>query len=342
MANELHLIEFRKGVEAWNRWRKENPTIQPDLSGANFSGNRLIDGYPGDIDLNESHHVQWEIKPTSSSSGTAPYSHLSGVNLSRADLRAVKLNDRFLGDANLARANLRGADLSRAYLSGSNLANANLFGANLGDADLTKTDLSSADLSHANLKYAYLSSANLSDTNLSNATLVGTYLIGANLRGAKLSGADLTNAQISGTIFGGQDLSVLRGIETIIHTGPSSIGIDSFYLSSSALAEVFLRGAGIPEDIIVYVRSRTFQAIEFYSCFISDSSQNQSIAERLHTDLQGKGVRCWFAPEDLKIGDKFRESIEDSIRVHDKLLLILSEQSLISSWVERGSGCFRT
>jgi hypothetical protein len=31
----------------------------------------------------------------------------------------------------------------------------------------------------------------------------------------------------------------------------------------------------------------------------------------LHADLRAKGVRCWFAPEDLKIGDRFQERIEE-------------------------------
>jgi TIR domain len=49
--------------------------------------------------------------------------------------------------------------------------------------------------------------------------------------------------------------------------------------------------------------------------------------------LQAAGVRCWFAPEDLKIGDRFRDEIEDAIRMHDKLLLVLSENSVQSDWV---------
>jgi hypothetical protein len=35
----------------------------------------------------------------------------------------------------------------------------------------------------------------------------------------------------------------------------------------------------------------------------------------------------------LKIGDKFRDRIDESIRLHDKLLLILSENSVSSPWV---------
>ena len=48
----------------------------------------------------------------------------------------------------------------------------------------------------------------------------------------------------------------------------------------------------------------------------------------------GGSVRCWFAPEDLKIGDRIRVSIDESIRVFDKLLLVLSKHSVHSNWVE--------
>jgi hypothetical protein len=36
----------------------------------------------------------------------------------------------------------------------------------------------------------------------------------------------------------------------------------------------------------------------------------------------------------LKIGDKFRSRIDESIRVYDKLMLLLSENSIQSPWVE--------
>ena len=64
-------------------------------------------------------------------------------------------------------------------------------------------------------------------------------------------------------------------------------------------------------------------------------SKDEDFAQRLHADLQNKGVRCWFAPGDLKIGARIRPSIDESIRVHDKLLLILSESSVNSQWVEQ-------
>jgi hypothetical protein len=73
----------------------------------------------------------------------------------------------------------------------------------------------------------------------------------------------------------------------------------------------------------------------YHSCFISYSYKDQAFAECLYADLQSKGVRCWFAPEDLKIGDHYHQRIDESIRLYDKLILILSEHAIQSAWVER-------
>ena len=74
---------------------------------------------------------------------------------------------------------------------------------------------------------------------------------------------------------------------------------------------------------------------QFYSCFISYSSQDEKFVKKIHNDLQAKGVRCWYAPHDLPIGAKTREEIEKAIYKHEKLLLILSKTSAGSQWVEQ-------
>src|SRR5262249_24643071 len=74
--------------------------------------------------------------------------------------------------------------------------------------------------------------------------------------------------------------------------------------------------------------------IQFYSCFISYASRDEAFTKRLHADLQNKGVRCWFAPEDIKIGDRIRDTIDQQIRLRQKLLVILSSASIASPWVE--------
>jgi len=74
---------------------------------------------------------------------------------------------------------------------------------------------------------------------------------------------------------------------------------------------------------------------DYHSCVLSYATEDQAFAEKLHADLQRNSVSCWFAPHDLKIGDKLRDKIYEAIQGKDKLLLILSENAVTSDWVER-------
>jgi TIR domain len=56
--------------------------------------------------------------------------------------------------------------------------------------------------------------------------------------------------------------------------------------------------------------------------------------DRLYTDLQARGIRCWYSPESLTIGAPQRAALGEAIHQHDKLLLVLSDGALRSSWVE--------
>lgn len=116
--------------------------------------------------------------------------------------------------------------------------------------------------------------------------------------------------------------------------GPSTVGIDTIYRSKGNIPESFLRGAGVPDNFIEYMHSLTGQVVEYSSCFISYSSDDEDLARRLYNDLQSAGVHCWFAPEDMKIGDPMLHSIDESIRTYEKLLLILSQHSIASEWVD--------
>jgi len=75
-------------------------------------------------------------------------------------------------------------------------------------------------------------------------------------------------------------------------------------------------------------------ALQFCSCFISYSTKDQELADRLYADLQNKGVRCWFAPHDVQGGKKLHEQIDEAIRRYERLLLILSANSMASKWVK--------
>ncbi len=232
-----------------------------------------------------------------------PLLYVPDVDLNRAELRRMELTDGDLNRANLEGANLQDASLSRTNLSG----------ADLQTADLSGTDLSGANLCGADLRHAKLNRADLS--------------------GANLFEANLSHAVIGHTRLGDNDLSGVRGLDKVTHLGPSTIGIDTLYKSDGKIPEVFLRGAGVPEDFITFVPSLVGRAIEFYSCFISYSRLDEEFSRRLHSRMRSANLRVWYAPEDMKAGRKLHEEIFRAIQIHDKLLLVLSENSMKSEWV---------
>jgi hypothetical protein len=97
--------------------------------------------------------------------------------------------------------------------------------------------------------------------------------------------------------------------------------------------EVFLRGAGVPTDFITFVPSLVGCAVEFYSCFISHSHRDEEFSRRLAGRMRDENLRVWYAPQDMKGGRKLHEEIFRAIQIHDKLLLVLSENSMESEWV---------
>jgi hypothetical protein len=114
-------------------------------------------------------------------------------------------------------------------------------------------DLRGAVLRGAVLRGAVLIEAVLSRVDLRGAVLRGADLSEAVLIGARLSGADLDSALCGGTAFGDVDLSEVKGLESIRHGGPSTVGVDTLVRSRGRIPEAFLRGCGVPEAWIEYL-----------------------------------------------------------------------------------------
>jgi uncharacterized protein YjbI with pentapeptide repeats len=203
MANDEHVAILKKGVAAWNEWRRENPDIRPDLSEADLS----------EADLSEADLVGANLsgaKLAELVGADLSEADLSGVNLSGADLSeadwfaasirvAANLRSADLSGADLSGANLAGADLSWANLVGADLSGANLHGANLSVANLSMANLAQAGLSEANLRGANLSGADLSEADLLAATLVNTDLTGADLTGCRIHGVSAWRLKLERT-----------------------------------------------------------------------------------------------------------------------------------------------
>lgn len=360
MANEEQLRILLQGVEAWNAWRRaQHPGICVDLSDAtlkrcNFSGINLGGAILSRTDLsdtimNDANLSHTELSQANLSNTIFSRANLRNVALSHADLRKADLIKADLSYADLSYANLSNSYLNNAILSHttlahSDLSNAILSHADLGDAilshttlshaDLSDTILSHADLSEATLPHAILKRANLSDAILNNTDLSNTTLHRTIFHSTHLNHTIFNNAIMGQTIFVNLDLRTAKGLETTDHTHPSTVGTDTLELSGGRIPEIFLRNIGMSNSFIYYALSQAQSPRQYHTCFISYSSKDELFAQRIYKDLQQEGVRCWFAPEDMKIGDTIKKRIAESIQMHDKLLLILSKHAMESEWVE--------
>jgi hypothetical protein len=133
-------------------------------------------------------------------------------------------------------------------------------------------------------------SADLSGANLSSASFRGADLRWTNLSHTSMGNADVACSRVGQTIFANIDLRGVLGLDQVKHEGPSTIGIDAITQSRGCVAEVFLRGAGVQDNMIVFAKSLIADPLEFYSCFISYSTRDQDFADRLYNDLQRAGV----------------------------------------------------
>lgn len=308
MPNPYHLRILAQGAGVWNKWRMENPDIEPYLC--------------------------------------------------RADLRQVTLRGRDLRYADLSEARLNSSDLSEVSLSRASLSSAILTNANLTGADLTEADLRDAKLSRVRLGHAVLSKTHLLGANLEHADMTEANLSLSDLRSAKLNhvklkGAELGGSQFNDTTLVGNDLSGVKGLETTHHYGPSNIDISTIYISRGAIPEVFLRGCGLSDWEIEFARLhqpdlgsgeitdilyklhdlRGSQAIQINPLFISYSHADSPFVNALEEYLNKKGIRFWRDVHNATAG-RLETQIDRAIRLNPTVLLILSEQSVQSDWVQ--------
>jgi len=240
-------------------------------------------------------------------------------DLSGADLSGTDLSGAYLFWANLSEANLKEADLSGAYLNRAALFETNLRGANLSETNLRRARLIRANLSYANLTKAILKRADLCACNLSYANLTEV---------------DFSEAHFFHTTFASVNLNGVKGLETAVHNGPSIVDVKSVTLPyDEDIRRHFLRNTGFPDSFIEYLRFPHSIHAQHDPLFLSYSHYDEEFAQRLYNDLQNQGVRCWFCAHYLypSIVQEIREAIDPP----EKLLLILSTNTIASDWIQQ-------
>lgn len=357
MSNPEHIDLLRQGPEVWNAWRAEHLSVHPDFAGADLkemelSGAEFSNKNMREFPHNEQQQIyniegrldRWRLdnpKVEPDFSGA----DLRGTNFSNCRLNNAKFYHSDLRCANFTKSrmmdavfdidpNLEEANFSEADLRGSRISNhAKCNGTVFDGADLIGAKIWMSEFVGATFANGMLNESDFWSCNLRNSSFADAYICGTRFKRVDFSRSVFRSAHLSETVLIDVTLNSCRDLETCVHHSPSTVDYRTIE-NSWPLPQSFLRGVGFPESWVEYIPSLMAVPIEFYSCFISYSSMDQEFADRLYTDLQRKGVRCWFAPETLKIGERTRYAIHEAIRHYDKLLLILSDNSICSDWVE--------
>ena len=240
------------------------------------------------------------------------------------------------GDVDFRGANLPNQDFSGLDLHQRDFRRAFLRGSRFDRCDLTGANFAEADLSGANFR-----GARCHDVDFSNANLSGANFYQANLQGVAFLSCNLFStvfreSVMGQTVFANLDLETCVGLDSVTHNGHSSIAIECLYRSGNNLPMKFLKGVGLPQILLDYLPAliEAGGPIQFHSCFISYCHTDEAFARRFWIGLRNERIRAWYAPEEMKGGKKLFEQIDRAINLHDKLLIVLSKESISSNWVE--------
>ncbi len=318
------------------------------LVGANFEGSKFTNCDLSNADISNT--------------------RLSNLNIIAGDMKGIRLNKSQIINSIFTKINLNQAKFNGVYIDNSEFKNNDFKQADLSDAILHsttfmdsifsysgfyKTKMYSVDMSNCLFQEVDLEESYLEYSNFDRAKLIEVNFRGSVMHHVSFINSDFIKSIFGNTIMGSVDLSKALNLDGIRHRAPSSIGIDTIISAKGNLPEGFLKGCGL-NDLAIEMVTYTKPGLDseqitdtnyrihdlyfgsgaiFYSSFISYSGKDEEFARKIHDDLQDNGVRCWFAPEDMKIGDPIRRVIDTQIQLRDKLIIILSKNSIQSEWV---------
>ena len=67
--------------------------------------------------------------------------------------------------------------------------------------------------------------------------------------------------------------------------------------------------------------------ISRHDVFISYSSKNKNVADAIVSDFEQNGIRCWYAPRDIRPGEEWVTAITKALEVSKALVLIYTDES---------------
>lgn len=301
MANPEHVAIFYQGQETWESWRheqeKNHGRFLPDLSGLDFTGLRRE---------NASFHQ---------------------VNLTGSSFKNVHLQDPDFENSELHSVNFEGA-----FLEGANFQ--------------------MARISRSNFEKTWLLESSFHLAEVRQSSYAGSELSMSKFQSCKINRCNFHRARLEETKFLECQLTHSIGLQTA--TGSRPCYVDSLTLKSSpALPIPFLQLAGLSDLDIEYYKLmqpdlsneqitdilyrmhdiRATQAIQVNPLFISYSHTDTAFVDKIGDMLTAKGVRYWRDIHNATAG-RLEKQVDRAMRLNPTVLIVLSEASTNSDWVE--------
>jgi hypothetical protein len=296
VASSKVLEAVKEGKQALAKFRATNPNVLLDLTEADLKG-----------------------------------ADLRGMNLRRALLVGAKLARADLSGANLSEADLTRAGLKLATLARADFRRANLYKAMLGESDATEADFGRANLNSSDFTKAKLIRASFLEADFNKAQLSDANVLGADFSLARFAGTHASRLACGWTRWSNCDLSQVIGLDTSVHHGPSSVGLDTWLKSRGQVPAEFLRGCGLPDDFVAAMQAAPREAV---ACFLRFSHEDLSFAERLAEGLRSVGLVCWL--DEMPAAGRSELPLEAQFdsQQPNKVIFLASRNSLTSPWVE--------
>jgi uncharacterized protein YjbI with pentapeptide repeats len=306
MANAQHAAILRRGVDAWDEWRRANRDEKPDLSGLDLRGAELEGVDLGYVDLRRANLDGANMRRAVLVYTCARGASFRGTNLQDAcivhsDLSRALLFDAVLEGANLGNTSMQGCNLQRALLvhtsmDACNLRKCDMQSAKLECAQLTNCRLAGAKLGGAQLRWVDFSrsgfqrvdlsdvsrEASVGNCNFTGTDMTGAMMWGLNLSGAKFNGAVLTDAFMGGVSLIAADLTGA----TLTRAKLDKAHLEGVLLCGLDMREINLSGA--------HLHGADLSDSDLRDANLSGAQLVETIVER--ADLTGShvyGVSAW-------------------------------------------------
>jgi hypothetical protein len=297
MAILEHLNILEQGIEVWNKWRLENPSIEPDLSGADLSNHIFENANFSNTNFHRARMTQWQVIDCD----------FSGCNLTQ-----ISAQGSYWKKVKFWKAHLTGdLVLSTMY-----------------SADFTGAKIENCGLPDSEWRYIKLNHTKFSP-HLPGISINSWSIIQSDLSGVGNPQSALHEYPSN------VDFGTLKMTASGLIDKPERVkGISKFFFECGLPQEIISIFETWTRKLPDEGESSVAEG-NYYSCFISYSHADRMFAQILYERLKTQGIHCWMDEKEILPGDDILDMIDGGIRKWDKVLLCCSKDSLTSPWVER-------